>query len=104
MRALRVVLEVRDSLERLATAGERAAVGPHVILVRQHVLFHVLLLLKSLVAAHMGTLKGPFVAAHVPIKLAFANKVAVDTNWALKFSLLFNLSGTGYNRSATHVM
>lgn len=69
---------------------------------RQHVLFHVLLLLESLVAAHVGTLKGPLVAAHVPIEFAFANKVAVDANWALKLSLLFNLSRTAYNRSAAH--
>ena len=69
---------------------------------RQHVLFHVLLLLKSFVAAYVGTLKGPLVAAHVPIELAFANKVAIDANRAFKFSLLFNLSRTVYNRSVAH--
>ena len=69
---------------------------------RQHVLFHVLLLLKSFVAAYVGTLKGPLVAAHVPIELAFANKVAIGANGAFKFSLLLNLSRTVYNRSVAH--
>ena len=72
---------------------------------RQHVLFHMLLLLEGFVAPLMGTLEGPLVAAHVPIKLAFTYEVAVDADWALKFCFLFDFRCTDYNRSihAMHI-
>ena len=64
-----------------------------------------LLLLEGFVAPLMGTLEGPLVAAHVPIKLAFTYEVAVDADRALEFGFLFDFGWTGYNRSihALHI-
>ena len=83
--ALSVVLQVRDRLESLSAVSVGATIGTNSALdVRQHVAFQVLLLLERFVAAGRRALEPAAVALQVPVQLALADELLVDTDVALE--------------------
>ena len=84
MDALSVILEVGYGLKGLSTVGIVTVERAYTISVRQEVILQVLFLFKRLVAACICALKLPLVTLKMPIKLALANELLVNANWALK--------------------
>ena len=86
---LRVVLQVRDRLEGLATVGVGAPVWPDAALdVGEHVAFQVLLLLEGLLAARRCAGEPATVALEMPVQFAPADELLVHADGALELQFL----------------
>ena len=89
MNRLCVIFEVTHRFETFSTTFVFAKPGPNVVLMRQNVIFKVLLLLELLITAVKSARKLSFVTLEVPVELAFGNKLFVETDRALVFFQLF---------------